>query len=312
MTFASKSSAVAASTLLAVGLSTSLTAPASANVVSRLFTGTDSDVIAGANDWSCRPTAEHPRPVVLVHGTWANKSVWSTLAPELSDEGYCVFALDYGHGPVLNPATLLDAAGMTDIRESAGQLADFVEQVRSATGAAQVDIIGHSQGGVVARQYLRFNGGTNPADPGQNAVQTLVTLGATNHGSTFGDVLALSEFGERIGLPAYAALNQAMGPAYAEQMTGSTFLQELNAGGDTDPGISYTVIASRDDKVSTPPEATFLAPGAGATVHNAWVQDGCDDADVSHDGLTSAPRSVYLIQSALAAGYPTTHTAPCD
>lgn len=200
---------------------------------------------------------------------------------------------------------------MTDIRESAEQLGEFVEQVRSATGACQVDIIGHSQGGVVARQYLRFNGGTNRADPAQNAVHALVTLGATNHGSTLGDVLALSEFGQRIGLPAYAALNQIMGPAYAEQMTGSLFLRELNADGDTEPGVSYTAMASRDDTISTPPEATFLSPGTGATVNNVWVQDGCDEAEISHDGLTSAPRSIYLIQSALNADYSAAHAAPC-
>ncbi|WP_024796145.1 esterase/lipase family protein [Tomitella biformata] len=312
MTWAKKASAVVAAVLLPLGLSVSVSAPASANVISRIITGTDTDALAGANDWSCRTTAEHPRPVVLVHGTWANKSVWSTLAPQLADEGYCVFALDYGHGPLVNPATLLDAAGMADIRDSAVELAGFVEQVRSATGAAQVDIVGHSQGGVVARQYLRFNGGANPADPAQNAVHSLVTLGATNHGSTFGDVLALSEFGQRIGLPAYAALNRAMGPAYAEQMAGSTFLQELNAGGDTVPGVQYTVVASRDDKVSTPPEATFLAPGDGATVHNVWIQDGCDTAQVSHDGLTSAPRAIHLVQSALSSTYPISHAAPCS
>src|SRR4051795_5036208 len=50
----------------------------------------------GANE-PCQPSAAHPRPVVLVHGTFADMSnSWQALSPLLHNRGYCVFALNYG------------------------------------------------------------------------------------------------------------------------------------------------------------------------------------------------------------------------
>ncbi|MDG3009102.1 alpha/beta fold hydrolase [Rhodococcus sp. D2-41] len=268
--------------------------------------------LAGANDWSCKPTAAHPRPVVLVHGTWADMTTtWSTLSPQLAERGYCVFALNYGTFDGVLNGNLLDLAGGADIASSARQLADFVNRVLRSTGAKQVDLVGHSQGGVVARQYLRFNGGTDHFDPRRNRVHTLVTLGATNHGSTFGLFSLLNDVAHKVGLPLSGAVSAAAGPAYIEQLVGSPFLAALNAGGDTERGVDYTVIATRDDKISTPPERTFLAAGPGATVHNVWVQDGCPGDTADHGQLTTDARSLYLVQSALDPAYGRTHPAPC-
>src|SRR3954449_6757929 len=112
----------------------------------------------GANDFSCKPSAAHPRPVVLVHGTFADMSdSWQALSPLLANNGYCVFALDYG---AANGSGAVGIYGIGDIRQSAAELSAFVDDVLAATGATKVDLVGHSQGGMMPRYYLKNLGGS--------------------------------------------------------------------------------------------------------------------------------------------------------
>ncbi len=220
----------------------------------------------GANDWSCRPSAQHPDPVVLVPGTLENMAGnWYTLSPLLSDEGYCVFALNYGQeaGRVVGFPGALPPGGTGPIAASAGELAAFVDRVLAATGAAKVAQVGHTQGGMMPRYYLKFLGGAEK-------VHLLVGLSPSNHGTTVDGLTRLLAL--LPGGPATGALELACGPSCEEQFRGSAFLTNLNAGGDTVPGVSYTVIETRYDEVVTPYTSALLS---GPAVTNIELQQQC-------------------------------------
>lgn len=256
----------------------------------------------GANDWGCRPPSAHPRPVVLVHGTWGNQSSWDVLSPQLKAQGLCVFSLNYGYAPYSVRGVDPGVYGTADMRSSAKELAQFVDRVRAATGAAKVDIVAHSQGGPLVRQYLRFEGGAHRDDPSRNAVDRLVTIAATHHGTTaegLGSLLPTGSATPTID----SMISRVLGIAAAQQLSTSEFLRTLNAEGDTEPGIHYTAIASRVDRVVTPPEATFLRAGHDATVENLWVQDLCPTDVFYHGILPESPAVSYLVHRALGLDY---------
>ncbi len=213
----------------------------------------------GANNWSCKPTAAHPVPVVLVHGTFADMSdSWQALSPLLYDKGYCVFALNYGS---YDGSDSLGVYATGDIAQSAGQLSSFVNKVLAATGAKKVDLVGHSQGGMMPRYYIKNLGGASK-------VNTLVGLAPSNHGTTLEGLFTLA--GE---FPGGSSVAGADCPACEQQEAGSSFITNLNAGGETAPGVNYTVIESDNDEVVTPYTSAFLA--AGPNVTNILLQSQC-------------------------------------
>ncbi|HKB30297.1 MAG TPA: alpha/beta fold hydrolase, partial [Streptosporangiaceae bacterium] len=239
----------------------------------------------GANDFSCKPAAAHPYPVVLVHGTFGNMTdSWQALSPLLKNAGYCVFALNYG-GSAGNPLQ-----GYEEIAASAAQFAAFVDQVISATGASKVDIVGHSQGGMMPRYYLKFLGGASK-------VNVLVGLAPSNHGTNLDGLLGLLQ-----AFPGGSSFLTSLCAACTEQSAGSAFLTRLNAGGDTVPGVAYTVIETRYDEVVTPYSSAFLS---GPDVTNITLQNQCVLDLTDHLGIIYDPVALHDVLNALDPAHAT-------
>jgi triacylglycerol esterase/lipase EstA (alpha/beta hydrolase family) len=203
----------------------------------------------------CTPSAAHPRPVVMVNGTFSNQIIsWNAFAPLLKNNGYCVYTFNYG-GLI---AGQIGAIG--PVAASAGELKTEVDHVLAVTGASKVDIVGWSQGGMMPRYYLKNLGGAAK-------VNALIGLSPSNHGTTLDGLATLAGF-----FPGALDLVGAACPACQDQVAGSAFLTALNAGGDTVPGVKYTVIQTRYDEVVTPYTSAFLS---GSNVTNILIQNKC-------------------------------------
>ncbi|WP_420791181.1 esterase/lipase family protein [Streptomyces sp. NRRL S-350] len=257
----------------------------------------DGDTVAsppGANDWNCRPTAAHPDPVVLVHGTFANRyENWLALSPLLKGLGYCVFALDYGTIPGVTSTgsgLLLPIGGLGPVPDSAAQLARFVDLVRNATGAAKVDIVGHSQGGMLPNYYLKFLGGASK-------VGKLIGLAPSNHGTTLDGITNLAPY-----FPGVADLIFTVCQACRDQAVGSDFNTTMASRPDTVPGGRYTVISTVYDEVVTPWRTQFLN---GADVDNQVVQSHCPVSLVEHVAIAFSPTALHLVTNALDPAHAT-------
>jgi pimeloyl-ACP methyl ester carboxylesterase len=211
----------------------------------------------GVGPFACKPTAAHPQPVILLHGTFGDMSdTWQALAPLLFNEGFCLYAFNYGS--YLGSGTK-GIYGVGDIAASAAELSTYVNYVLKTTGASQVDIVGHSQGGMMPRYYLKNLGGAA-------YVHTLVALAPSNYGTSHAGIVNLAA---ELHLPPPPP---GLCPACDEQETGSPFLTALNNPVDTVPGVSYTVIQSEFDNVLLPYTSAFLT-GPGVT--NILLQNQC-------------------------------------
>jgi triacylglycerol lipase len=242
----------------------------------------------GTNDWTCRPTAAHPRPVVLVHGTGGNRSTnWQTYGPLLKNNGYCVFALTYGvPAGTTYPASAL--GGMNDIASSAQELGAFVDKVLAATGSDKVDIVGHSQGTLMPDYYAKFLGGAAH-------IHAYISPSPLWHGTGLGDVMPLLTpvFGQAADQPVPYCT------ACGQMSTSSDFMAKMRSGGVAVPGIRYTNIVTRYDELVLP-YTSGIEPG----MTNIVLQDRCPTDFAEHFEMGADRNASILVLNALDPAHP--------
>ncbi|WP_432946748.1 esterase/lipase family protein [Kribbella sp. CA-253562] len=239
---------------------------------------------SGFDNWACKPSAAHPNPLVLLHGLGGNgPGNYSFLGPYLAARGYCAFTLTYGQA---TPA--IPVGGTVSIVRSSAEIEAFVDRVRTATGAAKVDLVGHSEGGFQSLYGPKVRG--YAAEVGK-----VVALAPPTHGTTFAGLVSV---GDHLGLrPLVDQVLRDFGcPACDELIVGGAPVAQLISGPIAQPGVKYTVIASRLDALVTPHETSFIRePG----VKNLFVQDVCPLDPVGHVGLAFDPTVAQLVANAL-------------
>jgi triacylglycerol esterase/lipase EstA (alpha/beta hydrolase family) len=233
----------------------------------------------GVNVTDCALSAAHPRPVILIDGTFTNMiEDWSGLGPRLANAGFCVFSTPLGG----DPHNFYQTIG--PVPASVQQLADFVQAVKARTGAAQVDLVGHSQGGMLAEYYVKLlHGAPN--------VHTVVGLSPTTHGST---LMGMANFAAAI--PGATSVMFGGCPACYDQLPNSAVIRALTAGPIAQPGVSYTIIETHNEFVVTPAGSAFIRePG----VHNIWLQSACPGDLTEHANLPYDRGVFGLVRNAL-------------
>jgi triacylglycerol lipase len=221
---------------------------------------------------SGKPVSQaNPGPVLLVPGYGGNVQSLQPLVAALHSAG--------------RPAVIVQPVGegTGDLQEQAEHLAEVADRVREDAGAESVDVIGYSAGGVVARLWVRDEGGHEVA-------RRVLTLGSPHHGTS------------------QAALGAELAggcPVACEQLVpDSDLLRRLNAGDETPTGPLWATVRSRHDQVVMPVNSAALS---GAL--NIVVQDVCPNSTAAHGDLPSDPVVLAALGSVLGEGNP---QAPAD
>jgi triacylglycerol esterase/lipase EstA (alpha/beta hydrolase family) len=187
-----------------------------------------------------------------------------------------------------------------DIHQSAKRLRELLERLEAQHPGVPIDIIAHSQGGIVARTALTDE--VDGADPRFPAVKSLVTLSSPHRGAPIGTLATMAghtRAGEAAETVVHAGLPSMADPAgtsVTQLAEESEFMRQLNDR-PLPPGLKVTSIGARED---------WMVP-AGVT-----KLDGANNVIVSAPGVKSehsempgAPETQREIALGLAGMAPT-------
>ncbi|KAF9289754.1 hypothetical protein BGZ68_008718 [Mortierella alpina] len=241
----------------------------------------------GYNDFNCKPSPDHPNPLIMLHGLGGNSLEFLYLGPRFALKGYCVFAQNYG---LVEGIPIL--GGLADIMVSGKQVSDLVDKVLASTRASKVDFLGHSLGSNVMRVYVKYFNGL----PKTGA---LTAIGSNQYGTTFASIASCLQKANLWNDVAEAL--EKVCKSCVQLVIGSEFLQKLNEPSDTFPEIKYLMLASKYDELVTPYTQGFLKT-LGPNVNNVVLQDLCKMDFSMHITQAYDPIAFHAIDKFLSGG----------
>jgi triacylglycerol lipase len=234
--------------------------------------------VTGVAVWAARdqPTDPVPQatpgPVLLVPGYGGSERELQRLSATLSADGRDVSIVH------------LAGDGTGDLRDQVPVLDDAAHSALRRTDAPDVDVVGYSAGGIVARLWATAEGA--------GLVRRVVMLGTPNHGT---DLAGLA-----------SDIAPDMCPAACRQLApDSELIRALNAGDEAPSGPTWVSIWSEADHVVFPPESASLDGALDFSVQSVCAGVG----DVSHGELPSNVTVGRLVHEELGAGPPKLPTA---
>ncbi len=159
-------------------------------------------------------------PVLLLHGLFVNQSCWFWFKYKLRKQGFQNIV-------TINLSSWHSEEALTEL------LATKVDEMRHQLGVNKVHLVGHSMGGMIARNYVQLRGG-------QDKVDHLICLGSPHHGSK------LATF--------------SIDPLGKTLLPSSNFLQKLNTAPFPD-NVKMTNIYTNKDNMVLPNCSNHLAWG---------------------------------------------------
>lgn len=190
---------------------------------------------------SAASAATPARPLLLVGGTFGPADYMDDALAHFRAQGFTAYSMPLSGRP----------PGSVSIKTSARAVCDRIDEIRRETGAAKIDVVGHSQGALAVRYCVKFDGGLA-------TVGTMISLGGVNYGT--------------------AKANLCTTAACVQMRPGSAFLAELNEGDDTPGDVDYVHLYSYESNGGINGEDIPLADGAA----NVAAQDLCPGQEIDH------------------------------
>jgi len=179
-------------------------------------------------------------PILFVHGWNSSASTWNTVVGRFAADGWTSAELNtWSYNTAQSNAT------------TAQQLASKVNSVLAATGAARLDLVSHSMGGLSTRYFIKNLGGGPKVDE-------FVSLAGPNHGTGTANLCFWNT-------------------SCFEMRPGSSFLNALNSGDETPSTPRYGTWWSPCDEVVNPDTSTILS-GAANTQTSCLSHSGVKDS----------------------------------